>query len=164
MFAMLTRQRQGDLGEASAFEWLASKGAALFVRFGRSPDYDLIAELAGRLCRVQVKTSRYRTPNGTSSYQVQLETRGGNQSWSGTAKPFDPSRCDFVFVLLVDGRRWFIPSSAISARRAIAVGGVAYRSFEVEPGRPFAEDGPSPAALHSPVARWGTEAVKRGGL
>ena len=37
-------------------EWLVSVGAALYVPFGHSPDVDLVADLDGRLVRVQVKT------------------------------------------------------------------------------------------------------------
>jgi hypothetical protein len=50
-------RQQGDLGEASAIEWLTSVGATLLVPLGHSPDFDLVAEATGRLLRIQVKTS-----------------------------------------------------------------------------------------------------------
>jgi hypothetical protein len=52
-------RRQGDIGELSAMEWLASVGAALYLPFGHSPDVDIVAELEGRLVRVQVKTAAF---------------------------------------------------------------------------------------------------------
>ena len=52
-------RQQGDLGEASALEWLVGKGAHVDVPFNHSPDFDLVAEMDGRLLRVQVKTSRF---------------------------------------------------------------------------------------------------------
>jgi hypothetical protein len=45
-------REQGDLGEVSAVDWLASAGARVFIPFGHSPDYDLVADLDGRLVRV----------------------------------------------------------------------------------------------------------------
>ena len=53
---MLTPREQGDFGELSAMQWLASQGASVALPVGHSPDWDLIAELDGRLLRVQVKT------------------------------------------------------------------------------------------------------------
>ena len=136
MLAVLTTRRQGDRGEASALEWLTSVGAAVFVPFGHSPDYDLVADVDGELLRVQVKTSRRRTPAG--NYSVMLTTKGGNQSWNGVVRHFDASRYDRLFVLVGDGRRWLIPSGAIAGRTSICLGGTKYAEFEVERGRAFA--------------------------
>ncbi|HEX8065026.1 MAG TPA: group I intron-associated PD-(D/E)XK endonuclease [Thermoleophilaceae bacterium] len=130
----MTTREQGDLGELSAVEWLGYRGAAVAIPFGHSPDWDLVAELDGRLLRVQVKTSGFRQGD---RWQVRVCTRGGNQSWNRVAKLFDPSRCDFLFALVADGRRWFIPSEALDGRTAIVLGGPKYSEFEVERGRPF---------------------------
>jgi hypothetical protein len=96
-------------------EWLASKGALVWIPLGHSPDVDLMADLDGRLIRIQVKTSTYKveTPNGHPRWQVSIATSGGNQSWSGAAKEFDASRVEHLFVLVGDGRRWFIPADVI---------------------------------------------------
>jgi Holliday junction resolvase-like predicted endonuclease len=129
-------RQQGDLGEQSAVEWLWSQGHPVFVPFGHSPDIDLIALIDGRAVRVQVKTSRRHIP--TDRWSVMICTRGGNQSWNGLSKHFSSDRCDHLFVLVGDGRRWFIPSSAVQGRTSIALGGPTYAAYEVEPGRPFA--------------------------
>jgi hypothetical protein len=123
---------QGDCGEASAIAWLTGTGALVFTPLFHSPDYDLIAEMAGRLVRIEVKTCSCATP--AANWQVMLSTHGGNQSWQGTVKRFDPRRCDYVFVHVADGRRWFIPASRIQAATGIVVGGAKYREFEIEPG------------------------------
>jgi hypothetical protein len=117
-------------------EWLAAKGALVWIPLGHSPDVDLIAELDGRLLRVQVKTSTYRveTPNGHGRWQVAIATSGGNQSWNGAAKEFDASRVEYLFVLSGDGRRWFIPATVIEGSRAILLGGTKYSEFEIERG------------------------------
>jgi hypothetical protein len=136
---LINRTQQGDLGEASAIEWLTSVGATVLFPLGHSPDFDLVADAGGRLLRIQVKSSvhRRRTSDGHSRSLVALATYGGNQSWNGIAKRLDTSRFDYLFVLAGDGRRWFIPSTALEARNAITLGGPKYSEFEIEPGRPI---------------------------
>lgn len=129
-------RRQGDLGEASAIEWLASIGATVFVPIGHSRHVDLVAAMDGRLWRVQVKTSvqRTKTPTGKARYPVQLATRGGNQSWNGTVKRIDPNAFEVLFVLVGNGRRWAIPARALEAETSIILGGDKYAEYEVMPG------------------------------
>jgi hypothetical protein len=129
------RREQGDIGEASAIMWLAENGALIFTPLIRSPNYDLIAEMAGRLVRIEVKTSNARSSAG--NWSVAVCTRGGNQSWNKITKRFDPTRCEFVFIHVGDGRRWFIPASRIEGETSIVVGGPKYKEFEIEPGAPF---------------------------
>ena len=131
---MRNPRRQGDLGEFSAIAWLGSKGYPVWVPIGHSPDYDLVAEIDERLVRIQVKTSTLLI-NGR--YQVSLRTNGGNQSWSGLVKRFSSERCDWLFVLVGDGRCWFIPAQVVEGTTGITLGGPKYAEYEVEPGRPL---------------------------
>lgn len=135
----INRSQQGDLGEASAIEWLTSVGATVFVPVGHSPDVDLIASAHSRVLRVQVKTSTQRlvTPNGAERSAVSLATRGGNRSWNGAAKRIDSRQFDYLFALTGDGRRWFIPSNALEAGTAVTLGGPKYAEFEIESTKPL---------------------------
>src|SRR4051812_30108718 len=90
----------------------------------------------GGLVKVQVKTS---TVGHRGRWRVSLCTRGGNRSWSGITKHLDSSRCDYLFVHVGDGRRWFIPTVFVEARTAVVLGGRKYGQFEVEPGLPLPE-------------------------
>jgi Holliday junction resolvase-like predicted endonuclease len=130
----ISPRRQGDLGELSAMEWLASQGYGVAFPIGHSPDYDLIADDGDALSRVQVKTSRRHR---NKRWEVMLCTRGGNQSWNGVVKFFSASRCDWLFVLVGDGRRWFIPAKAVAGRTGVILGGPKYAEFEVDAGRPL---------------------------
>ena len=136
---LINRRTQGDLGEFSAMEWLASKGALVWIPLGHSPDVDLIAEVNHRLLRVQVKSSTYRLSNaqGCARWGVAIATNGGNQSWQGTTKHFDAVQVDYLFVLVGDGRRWFIPAPVVEASRRLNLGGTKYSEFEVERGQPI---------------------------
>jgi PD-(D/E)XK endonuclease len=133
---LINRRTQGDLGEFSAMEWFASEGALIWIPVGHSPDIDLIAEVSGHMLRVQVKTSTQcaTTRMGHRRWRIMIATNGGNQSWSGATKTFDPANVDLLFVLVGDGRRWLIPAKAIEPQRQIALGGSKYAEFEIEPG------------------------------
>src|SRR5436309_1165942 len=121
--APLSPRRQGDLGEFSAMEWLGSKGYALWIPICHSPDTDLIADDGEKLLRVQVKTcTQYRK----GRWLVAICTRGGNQSWSGLVKRFSGARCDRLFVLVGDGRRWFIPADVVEGGTGLCLGGPKY--------------------------------------
>jgi Holliday junction resolvase-like predicted endonuclease len=135
MFVCMGPRQQGDLGELSAMGWLVEHGYALYLPLGHSPDVDVIAEKDGRLHRVQVKTSRSSSQPGR--WQVAICTRGGNQSWNGIVKHFSPDRCDYLFVLVADGRRWFIPSAHVGGRTGIVLGAPKYQPFEVSRGTAF---------------------------
>ena len=131
----MTRQEQGDLGEISAAEWFVSQGVRVALPFGHSPDWDLLAELAGHLVRIQVKTtSCYRK----GRWEVAICTRGGNQSWSGVVKRFSRLRCDYLFVHVGDGRRWLIPSDKVEGGTGVLLGGPKYERYEVDRGCSFA--------------------------
>lgn len=152
-------REQGDLGEASAIQWLAFKNAVVCKPLFHSPHFDLVAEMSGRLIRIEVKTSTSRTKAG--NWSVAICTRGGNQSWSGTTKVFDPALCDYLFIHVGDGRRWFIPAARVEASRALSAGCGKYREFEIEPGFPLvASISESPSTIALPCSRGDSRAVK----
>lgn len=129
----LKPREQGDWGELAAMTWLLSQGASVYRPVFHSPDVDLVAVLDGQVMRIEVKTTARRRANGY--WGATIATRGGNQSWSGLVKYFDPDRCDYLFVLVADGRQWFISTAALDCRSALTLGGPKYSEFEVEPGR-----------------------------
>lgn len=135
----VNRRVQGDIGEMSAMEWLGSKGATVWVPFNHSPHVDLMAEWDDALIKVQVKTSTFQASllSGDERWKVSIATNGGNRSWTGLTKKFDPARVDYLFVLVGNGRRWFIPASFVEAAREVSLGGRKYSEFEIEPGTPF---------------------------
>jgi PD-(D/E)XK nuclease superfamily protein len=130
-------------------EWLVSRGARIAIPVFHSPDWDLIAEAGGRVLRVQVKTCA--NTNVVGHYQARLSTSGGNQSWNRVIKRFDPSRYDYLFVLVGNGRRWFIPVGAIDGSHCVVLGGSKYSEYEVERGRPLVPDSKNASLESGPV-------------
>jgi Holliday junction resolvase-like predicted endonuclease len=124
----------GDLGELSAMDWLGTQGYGVWIPLGHSPDVDLIADDGETLLRVQVKTTTLRRKG---RWLVAVCTRGGNRSWSGIVKRFSATRCDWLYVLVADGRRWFIPAREVEAGARLSLGGPKYSKFEIDPGRPL---------------------------
>jgi hypothetical protein len=137
-------RRQGDIGEAAAIAWLTRVGFGVWVPLGHSSDADLIAQRGDRLLRVQVKTS---TALRKGRYEVSLATKGGNRSWSGRVKTIDAGRYEYLFVLVADGRQWFIPATEIAAKTMLLLGGPKYARFEVDAatGAAMGEAGFEPA-------------------
>jgi hypothetical protein len=126
---------QGERGERNAAVWFLEQGMSVFVPVLHTPrDFDLIADLDGQVSRIQVKTS---TQYLDDRWRVAICTRGGNRSWSGVVKYPDPTRYDFLFALVADGRRWLIPSAQIGARMSISLGGSKYSRYEIERGAPL---------------------------
>ena len=111
-----------------------SKGMPVCVPIGHTPDWDLVAVIDGKAATVQVKTCGRRC---NQRWDVAVCTRGGNRSWSGLVKYLNPSRCDYLFVLVADGRRWLIPTAAVGGGTVIRLGGPKYAAYEVERGVPF---------------------------
>jgi PD-(D/E)XK endonuclease len=129
-----TPRRQGDAGELSAIEWLMRTGAIVCKPLFESPDFDLAADFGDRIDRVQVKTA---THHRKGRWEVKLCTMGGNQNWNGIVKRLDASRCDALFVHVGDGRRWYIPASALGGGSQIRLGGPKYAEYEIQPGEPL---------------------------
>ena len=83
---------------------------------------------------MQVKTTRLQRKD---RWDVAVCTRGGNRSWNGIVKRFSARRCDWLFVLVGDGRRWFIPAGEVDGGASLRLGGPKYSEFEIDPGRPL---------------------------
>ena len=131
---MLTPREQGDFGELSAMHWLAWQGASVAVPVFNNAHWDVAAELDGRMLRVQVKTTRTCR---LGRWEVRVSTSGGNQSWNRVVKLLDPARFDYLFVLVGDGRRWFIPAERVGGTTGLRLGGPKYAEFEVARGDPI---------------------------
>jgi hypothetical protein len=122
-------RRQGDIGEVTAAEWLTRNGYGVWIPLCHSADVDLIAQRGDRYLRIQVKTA---TVVRNGRFVVSLATKGGNRSWGGRVKALDPANYDFLFVLVSDDRKWFIPATQVDGRAQLLLGGPKYAGFEVD--------------------------------
>lgn len=107
----LKPRKQGDLGEVSAMEWLASTGAKLFIPLFHSPDVDLVADLGGHLHRIEVKTCTHMRGD-----REVLRSRASETAADGSSLP-PPLDC----------------------KSGLTLGGPKYSQFEIDRGRPLKE-------------------------
>ena len=112
-------REQGLLGLTDAVRWFGLHGWSISMPLIDSQPYDLVVDDGAHLHRVQVKTTTHRSPYGV--FVVRIETRGGNQSFH-TAKPFDATACDLLYVLTDDRSRYLIPTSAFTSTATLNLG------------------------------------------
>lgn len=122
-------RKQGDAGLGLAIGWFASAGYTVCVPLTDSQDYDLIID-DGTLKRVQVRTCTAEERSGI--YSVGLRVKGGNRSGTGKTKHFDSTKVEAVFAVLGNGDMYFVPSSKITAKSVLSLGGKKYAGWKVE--------------------------------
>lgn len=125
---VINSKKQGDVGMCYAIAYYSRLGWTVSIPITDSQDYDLLVENTdNNILKVQVKTSRYLTEEGT--YQVSLKTCGGNKSGQ-TIKKMDKNYIDLVFVLVDDGSCYSIPTEKIESSGSMNLGDK-YSEFKV---------------------------------
>ena len=77
--------------------------------------YDMVSVHGSRMCRIQVKTTTYRQKKGNTENFSVRRRRYSKKGDSLTARQYADAEIDvFVFVSLVSGKFWVIPSSDIN--------------------------------------------------
>lgn len=97
---------QGNIGMGEAIAYFLRQGTTVSIPINDSQDYDLVADIDGFLCKIQVKTTKYKSPYGI--YQVGMRNTGGT---SGTvnSRVSDSDNIDYVFCLTEIGDKYLIP-------------------------------------------------------
>ena len=131
---------QGNVGLGKAIEYFTSHKIPVSIPLNDTQPYDLIADIDGKLQKIQTKTSRYSETNGRT-YIVQLKNSGGNRTGTTRIVPFDNTSCDYVFVYTESNKTYLIPSDKINTTSTITVG-VKYSEYEVSSNtlKDFIED------------------------
>ncbi len=111
-------RKQGDVGLGAAIGWFTEQGYTTCVPLTDSQKYDLVVEIDEDLKKIQVKTCSYKRG---SSYELMLKTCGGNKSGSKMYL-FDNKLIDYLFILVEDGTRYFIPAQDIKATHGMVLG------------------------------------------
>jgi len=123
-------KKQGDVGLGLAIGWFSSLGHTVCVPLTDSQDYDLIVDIDGKIHRVQVKTTTYKSEYGI--FTTNLSVKGGNRTSVGKVKKFDSNKVDNVFIVTSDDEYYFIPASQIEAKHNISLG-TKWIQYKVKP-------------------------------
>ena len=111
----INSSRRGNIGMGYAIAKLTELGYNISIPITDSQDYDLIADLAGVLLKVQVKTTSYKDKK-SEYYMVALRTKTYNK-----LKSFTDSDCDLLFVLTESGQMYLIPKNEIKVRNGLTL-------------------------------------------
>ena len=120
LLGLANSKKQGDVGMGVAIGWFSANGYTVCVPLTDSQDYDLVIDNGNKLCKVQVKTTRFCVREGI--YQANLKVCGGNRSGTGKTKLFQSSFVDFLFIVTQAGIKYLIPSGEVLATSAIVLG------------------------------------------
>lgn len=113
-------KKQGDAGLGAAIGWFTSCGYHVSIPLTDSQAYDLVVDIEGVLCKVQVKTTTQRAASRV--FVTELRTKGGNKSGNGRVKFFEPDEVDYLFILTGDGSNFLIPSDKVKVRGQLSLG------------------------------------------
>jgi PD-(D/E)XK endonuclease len=106
-----TTRSQGNIGLAEAIAYFCRNGNTVSLPLTENQDYDLVVELDGKLKKVQVKTTRYKTEFGI--YFLSLSSTGGNSKVNKIHRKGKDIVYDLLFVLTADGDKYLIPKEVL---------------------------------------------------
>ena len=122
-------KEKGDMAVAQAIHYFMSNGYEVCLPIGDKRPYDLVVEEGGKLFRVQVKYAGYY--KGDNKYKAALRSMGGNQSYH-TAKKYNDTDFDLLFVYVENNRRFVIPWQELPIRNSLAIEARKYADYEVK--------------------------------
>jgi hypothetical protein len=103
-----TNKDQGNIGLSKAIYELQILGYRISIPFTENQNYDLIVDKNDILYRVQVRTTKQKSPYGI--FKVGLRTLGGNQSFN-TIKKRKKGDYDLLYVLTDNNISYLIPDN-----------------------------------------------------
>lgn len=117
----MNTKQQGDIGVAAAVFHYTKLGYVVSQPLTDNSKYDLIVDDGISLLRVQCKTTGY-SRNESQTYEVQLATSGGNQSWNKKARPIELPQCDIVFIYCMNGVQYEFPVGSVAGKKMLRLG------------------------------------------
>ena len=111
------KSHQGNLGLGMAIAYYTANCIPVLIPLNDTQKYDIAIDKEG-LKRVSVKTTQGKSPSGF--YTVQLKNSGGS-SGKSNIRNFDNSTCDIVFIVVVNGDMYEIPSCEITVGSSLTL-------------------------------------------
>lgn len=121
-----TSRHQNFRALAAAINYFSSINYNCFLPMQDLSRFNLAIESDGRLFRINVISTSYKTKFGV--YRVSLKTFGGHGSGE-RVRLFDSTHQDFVFIHTSNDQKFLIPSEEVSPKHALSLG--AYAKYEI---------------------------------
>lgn len=118
----MNTKQQGSLAVAKAILYFTSEGYSVSVPVSDAQRYDIVVERDGILSRVEVKSSGFKR-EGKPSYEVTLDTSGGNRSGTGKRTNLSAKDCEFVFICTADGAQYMFPIHILDGQKRVSLPG-----------------------------------------
>lgn len=111
-------KKQGDMGLGSAIFYFTNIGQTISIPLTDSQDYDLVVEINNLLKKVQIKSCNFKR----KYFEVNLSVKGGNRTNRGNIKMFDNAKCDYLFIVTNQPKRYLIPTKNLKAKYNLVLG------------------------------------------
>ena len=111
------KSHQGNLGLGRAIAYYTTNCIPVLIPLNDTQKYDIAIDRDG-LKRVSVKTTQYLSKSG--NYEVLLKNCGGSSGQSNI-RHFENSTCDILFIVVVNGDMYEIPSSEITVKSTLTL-------------------------------------------
>ena len=115
-FECKTNKDQGNIGLVKALFELHLLGYRISIPITENQKYDLIGDKDGKLYRIQIKTTKNKSPYNI--FIVGLRTLGGNQSFHSIKKR-KIGDYDLLYVLTDENISYLIPDDAFNNTNSI---------------------------------------------
>ena len=121
-----TNKEIGNSSLGIAIAYFSSQGYVVSIPLNDTQDYDLIVDKQGKLYRVQVKGTSFKTKYGI--YQVALKSAGGTVG--KVYKTIKDTNIDLVFIVTRDKDFYLIPKEIVKNKYTLNLG-VEYEKYHL---------------------------------
>ncbi len=113
-----TNKQIGNAALGTAIGYFTNEGYTVSIPLNDTQDYDLVVDIDGKLRKVQIKGTSFKTKYGI--YQVSLKSSGGTKG--KIYKTVKDTDVDLTFVACDDGQMYLIPKNVIQNSSSINLG------------------------------------------
>ncbi|MBE6158343.1 MAG: hypothetical protein E7159_00785 [Firmicutes bacterium] len=113
-----TNKQIGNAALGTAIGYFTNEGYTVSIPLNDTQDYDLIVDIEGKLHKVQVKGTTFKTKYDV--YQVSLKSSGGTKG--KIYKTIKDTDVDLTFVACEDGQMFLIPKEALNNTSTLNLG------------------------------------------
>ena len=110
----LTSKQKGNLTELQCLTAFIAEGCSVSIPYGDNSKYDFIADINGKLCRVQVKTASLKDDNA-----IQFSCRSTHVNCAGVKNERYSSNDVDYFATYWDNKCYLIPISECSVTKTL---------------------------------------------
>jgi len=110
----MNTKSKGDIGVGQAIAYYTLNDIEVLLPIGDKKPYDLVIDRDGKLSKVQVKYTSFKSKYG--NFRADLRITGGNQSFT-SSKKYVAGDFDFCFIYTSVGEAYEVPFDSLSEKK-----------------------------------------------